>query len=306
MRHSPLRRSLLIAALTVPVSAALARAAAALPGNTRTVSPEDALAALERASGGRLGLAARDTGTGAVISHRADERFPLCSTAKLMAVAAVLRQTERRPDLLRQRMRYTAEDLAPYSVITPKNLATGMTVAQLCAAALQYSDNTALNLLLRQLGGPEVVTAFARSIGDDAFRLDRGETSLSSAAPGDERDTSTPAAMERSLRALVLENALRPDHRTLLREWLQGNTTGGRRIRAGVPRDWTVGDKTGSGSFGTTNDIAVLWRPAQAPVCIAAYFTQARKDAPAREDVIASAARIVADAMTLASRAGNV
>jgi beta-lactamase class A len=169
-----------------------------------------------------------------------------------------------------------------------------MTVAGLCAAALQYSDNTAANLLIRMAGGPQAVTAFARSIGDGEFRLDRWEAELNTAIPGDVRDTSTPGAMGRSLQRLVLGDALASPQREQLRDWLYGNTTGAARIKAGIPADWKIGDKTGSGDYGTANDIAVVWPPGSAPVVVAIYTTQARQDAKPRDDVISSAAKIVA------------
>ncbi len=293
MRHILSRRSMLLAALAFPLSLVVTRTAAA---SAERVSPSVWLADLERSTGGRLGLAAYDSGSRAYVTYRADERFPLCSTAKLMAAGAILKQSETKPELLHQTVRYTAKDLAPHSPVTAKNIAKGLTIAELCAASLQYSDNAAFNLLLGQLGGPAAVTAFARSIGDTAFRLDRWETVLNSATPGDVRDTTTPAAMERSLRKLVLEEGLAPDHRALLQEWLRGNTTGAERIQAGLPQDWVVGDKTGGGFYGTTNDIAVAWPPSRPPVCIAIYFTQKKKDAPTRSDVIAKAAKIATEA----------
>nr|WP_295618671.1 class A beta-lactamase [Chamaesiphon sp. GL140_3_metabinner_50] len=182
-----------------------------------------------------------------------------------------------------------------YSPITKQHIEDGMTVAALCAAAIGYSDNTAANLLMKIIGGPEAVTTFARSIGDRQFRLDRWETALNSAIPGDLRDTSTPNAMGLSLQRLAVGDALEPHLQLQLRVWLQGNTTGSARIRAGVPTDWQVGDKTGTGDYGTANDLGLLWPPHRAPVVVAIYTTQGEKDAKARNDVIASAARIVVD-----------
>ena len=167
---------------------------------------------------------------------------------------------------MQQRIKYQQRDLVTYSPITEQHVKDGMTVAALCAAAMQYSDNTASNLLMKILGGPEAVTAFARSIGDRQFRLDRWETALNSSIPGDRRDTSTPNAMGQSLQRLALGNALEPHLQAQLQAWLRGNTTGAARIRAGVPADWQVGDKTGTGDYGTANDIAVLWPPRRSPV----------------------------------------
>lgn len=257
------------------------------------------LARLETELDGRLGLFALDTGSGAQLSYRADERFPMCSTFKVLLAAAILQRSAQAEDLLQQRIRYQRSDLVNYSPVTEQHLADGMTVAGLCAAALQYSDNSASNLLMRMLDGPAGVTAFARSIDDTAFRLERWETELNSSIPGDLRDTSTPRAMGRSLQRLVLGDALATAQADQLREWLCGNTTGARRIRAAVPADWIVGDKTGSGDYGTANDVAVLWPPGRAPIVMAVYTTQQRQTAAAREDLIASAARIALAALEL-------
>jgi beta-lactamase class A len=168
-----------------------------------------------------------------------------------------------------------------------------MRVDELCAAAIEYSDNTAANLLLKLSGGPRGLTEFARSIGDKSFRLDRGEPALNEAFPGDERDTTTPEAMAASLHAIALGDALPAPQREMLVGWLKGNTTGGESIRAGVPADWVVGDKTGSGGYGTTNDIAVLWPPKGPPFVLVVYFTQPTPDAAMRRDLISAVARLL-------------
>mgnify|MGYP003512876270 FL=1 len=180
-----------------------------------------------------------------------------------------------------------------YSPITEKHLADGMTIFNLCAAAITQSDNTAMNLLIKKLGGLEAVTAFARSIGDNTFRLDRWEPKLNSAIPGDLRDTSTPAAMERSLQQLALSDALALPQRKQLQTWLKSNVTGNYRIRAGLPKAWIVGDKTGTGDYGTTNDIGIIWPPKRSPIVVAIYFTQNKKNAVKREDIIASVTHLL-------------
>lgn len=289
---SPARRKLLLAAAAAP----LLSACASTLGGSRTAAAQARLAALESASGGRLGVAAVNLGDQAQLGHRQDERFPLCSTFKVLAAGAILRRSQQDDSLLQRRILYAQGDLVTYSPITGKHLADGLTIAELCAAALQYSDNTAANLLLKVLGGPAAVTAFARSLGDRETRLDRWETELNSAIPGDPRDTGTPAAMMRNLRQLALGDALALPQREQLQDWLRGNTTGAARIRAGVPHGWQVGDKTGTGSYGSTNDIAVLWPPARPPIVLATYYTQKQQDADYRSDVLASAARIVVEA----------
>ncbi|MBN3505398.1 PEN-B family class A beta-lactamase [Burkholderia cenocepacia] len=308
MTYSSKRRTLLLAAATAPLvltatacasrqAAAPDPATAAAAAAADTMAPAAAaatLADLERDAGGRLGVCAIDTASGRVIEHRAGERFPFCSTFKAMLSAAVLAQSVERPGLLQQRVKYTKADLVNYSPVSEKHVGAGMTVAALCEATIQYSDNSAANLLMKLIGGPSAVTAYARSIGDDAFRLDRWETELNTALPGDPRDTTTPAAMAASIRVLTLGDALPAAQRAQLVAWLRGNKVGDKRIRAGVPAEWTVGDKTGTGDYGTTNDAGVIWPTSRAPIVLAVYYTQTRADARAKDDVIASVARIVA------------
>lgn len=250
-------------------------------------------AELEAKANGRLGISFIDTATGCEITYRGNERFPFCSTFKVLVVGAILQQSMAQPGLLLQNVLYSKADLVTYSPLTEKRLAQGMTITELCAATLQYSDNTAANLLMRQLGGLQGVNRFARSIGDASFRLDRWETALNSALPGDERDTTTPSAMAASLKKLVLGDVLAAPQRERLIGWMKANTTGNASIRAGVPAGWIVGDKTGSGGYGTTNDIAVLWPQKGAPLVLAVYFTQHQPDADPRRDIIAEATRLL-------------
>jgi beta-lactamase class A len=211
---------------------------------------DNPVAALERQYGGRLGVSILNTGTGARLDHRQDERFAMCSTFKLLAVSVLLTRVDKKQEDLDRRIHFTRESLIPYSPVTEKYVAEGMTVAELCAAALTLSDNTAANLILASLGGPPAVTAFARSIGDNLTRLDRNEPSLNEAAPNDPRDTTTPAAMLGDLNSVVLGNALSPNSRERMISWLVACQTGAKRLRARLPTDWKVGDKTGSGNHG--------------------------------------------------------
>ncbi len=282
------RRALLLAAAAAPFAGARLSFA---------IGAQNRFSELEAATNGRLGVAALNTADGAQVTHRADERFAFCSTFKMMVASAVLKRSEAESGLLEQRISYTKEELVTYSPVTAKHTGEGMTVSELCAAALQYSDNTAANLLIKVAGGTAAVTAFARSIGDNEFRLDRFETELNSAIPGDPRDTTTPAAMRTSLQRIALGDALGAPQRERLVDWMRGNTTGAKRIRAGVPAPWQVADRTGTGDYGTTNAIGVLWPPRKAPIVLVVYFTQRDKGAPMREDVVASAARIVAEAL---------
>ncbi|WP_175793588.1 PEN family class A beta-lactamase, Bcc-type [Burkholderia ambifaria] len=291
MTYSSQRRTLLLAAATAPLVLTVT-ACASSPAARQDVSSATSFAALEHAAGGRLGVCAIDTASGRRAQHRADERFPFCSTFKAMLGAAVLARSVEQPGLLQQRVTYGPSDLVNYSPVSGKHVGTGMTVAELCEAAIQYSDNSAANLAMKLIGGPSAVTAYARSIGDDAFRLDRWETELNTALPGDPRDTTTPAAMAASMRVLTLGDALPPAQRAQLVAWLRGNKVGDKRIRAGVPVGSLVADKTGTGDYGTTNDAGVIWLPSRAPIVLAVYYTQARADAKAKDDVIAAAARI--------------
>ncbi|WP_421080734.1 FONA family class A beta-lactamase [Serratia fonticola] len=255
------------------------------------------LSELEKNSGGRLGVALIDTADNSQILYRADERFPMCSTSKVMAVSALLKQSETDKNLLAKRMEIKQSDLVNYNPIAEKHLDTGMTLAEFSAATIQYSDNTAMNKILEHLGGPAKVTEFARTIGDKTFRLDRTEPTLNTAIPGDKRDTTSPLAMAKSLQNLTLGKALGEPQRAQLVEWMKGNTTGGASIRAGLPTTWGVGDKTGSGDYGTTNDIAVIWPANHAPLILVTYFTQPQQNAEARKDVLAAAAKIVTEGL---------
>ncbi|WP_329486407.1 class A beta-lactamase [Kitasatospora sp. NBC_01246] len=261
-----------------------------------------ALADLEREHGARLGVFGRNTVTGRTVTYRADERFPICSAHKTITAAAVLRDLDRGGEYLAKRIRYTEQDVknSGYAPITgtPEHLANGMTVAELCVAAIDYSDNAADNLLLRELGGPTAITRFCRSIGDRVTRLDRWEPALNSAEPERTTDTTTPAAIGRTNQKLVLGDALAPRDRRQLTDWLLANTTSTARFRAGLPKDWTLADKTGTGEYGTTNDVGIAWTPDRTPVVLAVLSTQRDADAAADEPLVAKAAALLAAALS--------
>lgn len=253
------------------------------------------LVKIEQDSGGRLGVAILDTSTHAAFAHRPDERFPMCSTFKLLACAAVLNRVQQGREQLERRVRFPAGDIVEFSPVTKDRVdGSGMSIAELCAAAMTQSDNTAANLILASLGGPAAVTAYARSIGDTVSRLDRIEPALNEAAPGDARDTTTPAAMLNDLQALLLGDALSAASKDRLNAWLLGNKTGGKRLRAGLPGDWRIGDKTGSGDHGTANDIGVIWPPRRGPILAAIYLTEASVDGDGRNAAIAAVGRLIA------------
>ena len=296
---TPTRRAVLlggVAAVLAGCSTGGAPAGPAAPPD-RTVLDPAALDELERRSGRRIGLVVLDTGTGQAVRHRADTRVLMCSTAKVLIVAAILRRRLDDPGLLERTVRYTRADLLSYAPTTTRSVDTGMTVAALCEAAIVVSDNTAANLLTGLLGGPAATTAFVRTLDDPVTRLDRLEPELNETGPGDERDTSTPDAMAADLRALVLGDALDPAGRDLLTGWMDGATTGTQQIRAGVPGDWRVGDKTGSGAQGESHDIAVARPPGRAPLVIAVYTTPDDPASTNGRQTIAEATRIAVAAL---------
>jgi beta-lactamase class A len=291
------RRALLGAFASIPVLSApvllSASHAVASPGAR---PGEIALAELESKNGGRLGVAALDLESGRRIGHRADERFAMCSTFKYLAAACVLARVDRGEERLDRAVNVAQSDLVTYSPVVEKHVGSTITVAELCDAAITLSDNAAGNLLLASFGGPAGLTDFLRSIADGVSRLDRWEPDLNEARKGDLRDTTTPGAMLDTMNKLVLGDVLTPGSRRQLEDWLVANTTGGKRIRAGVPEGWRVGDKTGTGSNGATNDVAVLWPPGRKPILLTVYYAEADIAQGKRDNVVAEAARLVSAA----------
>ncbi|WP_233834041.1 class A beta-lactamase [Paraburkholderia sp. ZP32-5] len=263
----------------------------------------ESLTWIEAQSGGRLGVAIVDTTSSLHVGLRADERFPMCSTFKVLAAGLVLARVDRREEDLQRRIVFSQRDVVENSPETSRNTReltgdAGMTVAQLCKAALTLSDNTAGNLLLASFGGPAALNAFARSLGDPVTRLDRIEPALNEATPGDPRDTTTPNAMLGNLRELTLGERLSTASRMQLLAWLAANRTSATRIRAKLPKDWGVGDKTGAGEHGTTNNIAILWPPARGPILVAAYLTGTAGDVARDNAVIASIGALVVESVS--------
>jgi beta-lactamase class A len=250
---------------------------AALPGLTAwpalAQDAPPALAAYERNTGARIGLYAEDLTAGTKIAWRAQERFVMCSTFKVSLAALVLARVDRGQDQLQHMIPYGSSDVPDwYAPVARRNLAKGaMSVADMCEAAIEYSDNTCANLLLARIGGPAVLTAFWRSIGDPVTRLDHNEPMLNRSPPGDLHDTTTPSAMAGNLRRLVLGDVLSPVSRERLTGWMLNCKTGGDRLRGGIPRDWRIGDKTGNNGKDAFGDIAVAWPKPDAPVLICAY-----------------------------------
>ncbi|HET6889191.1 MAG TPA: class A beta-lactamase [Candidatus Udaeobacter sp.] len=254
------------------------------------------IAAIETRLGGRIGVAALDTGNDKHLDYRTEERFPMCSTFKFLAAAAVLKRVDEKKDKLERFVPYNAKDILEYAPVTKEHLKEGgMTLGALCEAAIEQSDNTAGNLLLNAIGGPAGLTNFVRALGDPVTRLDRIEPELNSAIPGDERDTTTPAAITSDMQRLLLGDALSEASRRKLDDWLQRNETGGSMIRAGVPKTWSVGDKTGRGANGATNDIAIMRPPGGAPILLAIYSVGSTATANDRAAAIAEVAKVVAE-----------
>ena len=256
------------------------------------------LAALEARTGGRLGLHMLDTGTGFEAGWRSQERFAMCSTFKTLLVAHVLHEAQNgRLDLGRKYV-YQQSEVVSWSPVSEKYAGAdaGMTLQQLCEAAVVVSDNTAANLLLNASGGPAGLTSWMRELGDSLTRLDRNEPDLNTAIAGDERDTTTPAAMSRTMQKLLLGNVLTDAGRAVLQQWLLASRTGDKRLRAGMPKDWKIGGKTGSGDNGTANDTLLIWpKPDAAPLLVTAFFTRNTLEPAQRDEVLAKAGQIVSD-----------
>jgi beta-lactamase class A len=259
------RRRALLSGLTLAAAAAYP----AQPAKADPAEPAigDRIAALEQRYGAYVGAFAVDVDGVRSISHRGQEAFAMCSTFKGYASARVLQMVGQGELALGQQVFVDPAEIVANSPRTAPRAGGEMTLDELCQAALQVSDNTAGNLLLKTIGGPPAITAFARSIGDPSTRLDRWETELNSAIPGDPRDTSTPQALGSGYRTLLTGDALAPPQRQQLEDWMRANETSS--MRAGLPPDWTTADKTGSGDYGSTNDVGIAYGPSGQRVLLA-------------------------------------
>jgi beta-lactamase class A len=247
--------------------------------------------------GGRLGVAALDSGSGGWLLHDENGRYAMASTFKLALAGAILAEVEQGRLALDREVAFGRADLVPYAPVIEANLERGsLPVERLCAAIVEVSDNAAANLLLARIGGPAGLTAFIRRCGDRATRLDRIETALNTNLPGDPRDTTTPIAMAGLMRTLLLGEAVGAASRARLAGWMEGASTGRARLRAGLPAAWRTGDKTGNGANGAANDLAIAWPPGRAPILIACYLSGGTVDTAARDLVHQQVARAVAAA----------
>lgn len=251
--------------------------------------------ALEQKFGGRLGVAALDTGSQRVLMHRGNQRFLMCSTFKVMAAGLILQRVEEGREKLDRRIAYSADDLVTYSPETEKHVDDGMTLGAICKAGLTLSDNTAANMMLASFGGPGALTDYIRSLNDDVTRLDRTEVALNNYAPGDPRDTTTPLSMMTLTQRIALGDALSSASKQQLQTWMRANKTGDQRLKAKLPETWRVADKTGSGGNNTANDVAVVWPPERAPIVVAAYYTGSTASQPQRDGILAAVGQTVAD-----------
>jgi beta-lactamase class A len=252
------------------------------------------IADMEKRLGLRIGVAAMDTGNGNSIFYRENERALMCSTFKMVLVAATLKRVDAGQEQLDRVIHYQKSDLLDYAPETSKNLARGMSVKALCAAAVTVSDNTAANLLFIGVGGPAGLTRFARDLGDSRTQFDRIEGALN--VPDGDKDTTMPSAMLANLRDILLRDTLSAASRQQLTDWMVGCTTGLMRLRAGLPQGWRAGDKTGSGGVGQLNDVAILWPPGnRAPVLVCAYTAGNKPNDATHERALADIGKIISD-----------
>lgn len=243
----------------------------------------------------RIGLAIYATESGASWRYNADERFPMASTFKVLACGALLARSDGGFEDISRLVPINQSDLVTYSPVTEGWLDQEVSLNKLCEATMRTSDNTAANKVLEALGGPDAVTAFLRSFGDEVTRLDRWETELNEATPGDLRDTTTPAAMTNSLQRLLLGDVLSTSAQATLTEWLVGNEVGEPLLRAGIPNDWRIGDRTGAGGYGSRGVVAIVWPPEQGPLIAAIYITQTEASMEQRNEAIATIGRALAE-----------
>jgi beta-lactamase class A len=254
----------------------------------------DDFARIEYNVAGRLGVAVLDSDSGRSLAWRADELFPMCSTFKWLLAAQVLTRIDAGEEQGDRVIPYSERDILDHSSVTRAHLDQGgMPVIDLAAAAVSQSDNTAANLLLDAVGGPASLTGYLRNLGDQVTRLDRMEPQLNAATPGDPRDTTTPFAMVEHMRHLLLGDGLSEGSRSKLIDWLVGSVTGREKLRAGLSAAWPVGDKTGMGGYGSTNDVAIVWPSGRKPVLIAAYLTETTAGVPSRNNALADVGRQV-------------
>jgi beta-lactamase class A len=251
---------------------------------------------LEQSISGRLGVSIVDIGSGKKTGHRADERFPFCSTFKMLLAAAILMRADEGKERLDRSLPIPRQPLLAHSPLTQPQAGGQMPISALCHAIMTQSDNTAANLLLETIGGPAGLTQFARSLGDTVTRSDRMELALNEGSPGDPRDTTSPAAMTANLQKLLLGETLSQASRTKLADWMIECKTGTNRLRAFLPSGWRAGDKTGSNGQTISNDVAIFWPVSGAPVLVSAYLAECPGPEEKRAGALAEVGRLVFEA----------
>ncbi|WP_167305409.1 class A beta-lactamase [Saccharomonospora piscinae] len=282
----------------LPATAVAESTSAWRPGREPRVDAE--FAKLERTYERRIGVLATNMRTGQSLEHRPDERFPICSVFKVLLAAQVLRDLP--VSVMDRRLTWSTDELVINSPVTEQTVRNGLTVAQLAEATVTVSDNTAANVLMREFGGPAAVTGFARSLGDRVTRVDRWEPEMSTGTPGDERDTTSARAIARTYAALVLGRALDESARKRLRTWMLANRTAGPVFGSGVPANWTLADKTGSGWYGVRNDVGITWTPDGSPLVIAAFTRGTRYEDETLSEPLAEVAASACRRLTAAHR----
>ncbi|TKB11154.1 class A beta-lactamase [Desulforhopalus sp. IMCC35007] len=263
------------------------------PGLTETIQQ------IEKNLDARIGVAVYEEGTGRNWQYHADDRFPMSSTFKTLACSTLLSRVDAGQEKLDRSVVFEEKDLVTYSPVTKTRVgASGMSLSELCEATMSMSDNSAANFILRNIGGPEAVTTFVRSVGDTITRLDRWEPDLNEATPGDVRDTTTPNAMVQTLKSLVFGDTLNLRSREQLINWLKGNKVGDALFRAGVPSTWVVADKTGAGGHGSRSIAAIMWPPKSQPIIATVYITETEATFDARNAAIAEIGEVIAREVT--------
>lgn len=263
-----------------------------LTGNIYANQPiNEQLQQLERKFNRKLGIYAIDTSSNKVIAHRANERFPFQSTLKFIGAAALLHQ-DTKQGLINKKVIIKQKDIVPWAPISSKFLNKKASLETLAMAAVSFSDNTAINIIVRQLGGLNAINAFARKTANKSFQLNHDEPNLNS-DPSKKFDTATPKDMALSVQNILLGNVLKQQQRMLLLDWMKNNTTGYKRIRAGVPLGWLVADKTGSGRYGIANDVGIIWSPADKPIVLAIFSKNNNANDLACDQVVAAATEVI-------------
>lgn len=280
---------------TIIMTAVILIFLSALNTHAQDLSVTDKLKELESTVEGRIGIFAINTANEYLVEYRANEVFPTGCTSKVIGVSAVLKKSMSDPSLLLTNIKYSEKELQEWSPVTRKYVTTGMTIQDLCGASISFSDNTAMNLLLKVIDGVKGMNDFAQSIGNLSFRQDNDwPAEAFSGGITNLKDSSTPKSMVESLRKLTIGDALDKPQKDLLISWLINTEIGANRIRSAIPNDWIVGHKTGTGAaYGSTNDLAIVWPPNHAPILIAVYYTTNNEQAKKREDIVAEATRIL-------------